>query len=92
MARSAIAWSSGTRTLEYSGNTTPGRVDKGEKIPSFVNHHFILCLPLPLCVRALTEILTELIHYFIKHNAVLKALQSMNGLVSLFDSFGPFPA
>lgn len=34
---------------------------------------FLKCPP-----RLLTEILIELLHYFIKHEAVLKALSSVN--------------
>ena len=41
MARSAIAWSSGTRTLEYSGSTASAQKHKGKQPKCLQNCKFI---------------------------------------------------
>lgn len=53
MARSEIAWSSGARTLVYSGSTAPeGSTQRGEgwkKQIFLMNCHFVLCVLFNLC-------------------------------------------
>lgn len=75
MARSAIAWSSGTRTLVYSGRTAPEQIEADFSHALSFSVSPLIFVHLPI----LTEILIELFHYFFKDNAVLKALLSMNG-------------